>query len=49
MRVNSKRKGKIKFEIRISRSRVKGEESTEPARARTFIVCKFASTEIGLD
>lgn len=49
MRVESKRKGKIKCKIRISRSRIKGGESTEPVRAMTFISCKVASTKGVLD
>lgn len=49
MRVESKEKGKIKCEIRISRSRIKGGESTEPVRAMAFISCKVAPIKNALD
>jgi len=47
--VESNRKGKIKCEIGVSRSRIKGGESTEPVREVTFISGKVASTTGVLD
>ena len=41
MRVESKRKGKIKCEIRVSRSRIKGGESTERVSAMTSLVARL--------
>lgn len=49
MRVERKRKGKIKSKIRISRSRIKGGESAEPVRAMAFVSCNVASTKGVLD